>query len=101
MSETTTVLDAESTVGTKTLDSEWSPGDHDRFSHLVKSRNPLRDIEAAVLSGTKMTAICGKRWVPSSNPKRFPLCPDCKRIKADNDYMAIMGGGQEGVIVNA
>ena len=27
-----------------------------------------------------MIALCGKVWVPSRDPKRFPLCPECKRL---------------------
>jgi len=30
--------------------------------------------------GTPVVALCGKKWVPSRDPKRFPVCPDCKRI---------------------
>jgi len=27
-----------------------------------------------------VTAICGKKWVPTRKPDDFPVCPDCKRI---------------------
>ena len=30
--------------------------------------------------GTPVVALCGKAWVPSRDPQRFPVCPDCKRI---------------------
>jgi len=51
-------------------------GDHERFAHYV-----LKDkiVDSAVL-GTPVVALCGKKWVPSRDPKRFPVCPDCKRI---------------------
>jgi hypothetical protein len=36
-------------------------------------------VDSAVL-GIPVVALCGKKWVPSRDPKRFPVCPDCKRI---------------------
>ena len=30
--------------------------------------------------GTPVRALCGKVWVPSRDPKRFPVCPECKEI---------------------
>lgn len=51
-------------------------GDHERFAHYVPKD---RIVESAVL-GTPVEALCGKKWVPSRDPSRFPVCPDCKRI---------------------
>jgi hypothetical protein len=53
-------------------------GDHERFSHYVKKD---KIVESAV-SGKPVTALCGKRWVPSRDPKKFPICPTCKEIHA-------------------
>jgi uncharacterized C2H2 Zn-finger protein len=25
-------------------------------------------------------ALCGKMWVPTRDPDRFPICPNCKDI---------------------
>jgi hypothetical protein len=57
-------------------DLSTGDGDHERFAHYV-----LKDkiVDSAVL-GTPVVALCGKKWVPSRDPKRFPVCPDCKRI---------------------
>jgi hypothetical protein len=33
-----------------------------------------------MIEGTPVRAICGKLWVPSRDPKRFPLCPVCKEL---------------------
>ena len=51
-------------------------GDHDRFSHYV-----LKDkiVESAV-TGTPVIALCGKVWVPSRAPEKFPVCPECKEL---------------------
>jgi hypothetical protein len=53
-------------------------GDHERFSHYVKKD---KIVESAV-SGKPVTALCGKRWVPSRDPMKFPICPTCKEIYA-------------------
>ena len=34
----------------------------------------------AMVNGTPVRALCGKVWVPSRDPKRFPVCPECKEI---------------------
>jgi hypothetical protein len=51
-------------------------GDHERFAHYVQKD---KIVDSAV-SGTPVVALCGKKWVPTRDPKRFPVCPDCKRI---------------------
>ena len=51
-------------------------GDHERYSHYVK-KNKI--VESAVL-GNKVVALCGKVWVPSRDPQKFPVCPTCKGI---------------------
>lgn len=50
-------------------------GDHERFSHYVKKD---RIIESAVM-GSAVVALCGKVWVPTRDPEKFPVCPDCKK----------------------
>ena len=32
----------------------------------------------AYVSGTPVIALCGKVWVPSRDPERFPICPESK-----------------------
>jgi hypothetical protein len=51
-------------------------GDHERFSHYV-AKEKLTD---AMVLGTPVVALCGKVWVPSRDPQRFPVCPECKEI---------------------
>jgi len=63
------------------------PGESERFAHIVydpkgEGRAGAIVTEAQVL-GTPVEALCGKRWIPSRDPKRYPLCPDCKAIKDD------------------
>ncbi len=60
-------------------------GDHERFSHYV----PKEKLTEAMVMGTPVIALCGKVWVPSRDPQRFPVCPECKEIwegfKKDKD----------------
>ena len=30
--------------------------------------------------GSTVTALCGKTWVPTRDPNRYPVCPTCKEI---------------------
>ncbi|MCL2784960.1 MAG: DUF3039 domain-containing protein [Propionibacteriaceae bacterium] len=50
--------------------------DHERLSHYV-DREKLTE---AMVMGTPVVALCGKIWVPSRNPEKYPVCPECKEI---------------------
>ncbi|WP_061960675.1 DUF3039 domain-containing protein [Demequina flava] len=52
------------------------PGDAERFAHYVKKDK----IMESALSGEPVIALCGKVWIPGRDPKRFPVCPQCKEI---------------------
>ena len=41
---------------------------------------PKDKLTAAMVEGTPVVALCGKVWVPSRDPQRFPVCPECKEI---------------------
>ncbi|WP_036920488.1 DUF3039 domain-containing protein [Propionicicella superfundia] len=58
------------------LDPRVEEGDHDRFSHYVEKAK----LTEAMVMGTPVIALCGKVWIPSRNPDRFPVCPDCRRV---------------------
>ena len=53
-------------------------GGHDRFSHYVKKE---KIVESAV-TGKAVKALCGKKWTPSRDPEKYPICPTCKEIYA-------------------
>lgn len=57
-------------------DYRYDEGDHERFSHYA----PKDKIMEAMIEGTPVRALCGKIWVPSRDPKRFPVCPLCKEL---------------------
>ncbi len=51
-------------------------GDHERFAHYA-DKDKIMD---SMVNGTPVRAICGKIWVPSRDPNRYPVCPECKEI---------------------
>lgn len=65
---------SQTVLDERTQDAE--AGDHERFSHYV----PKAKLMEAMVNGTPVVALCGKVWVPSRNPEKFPVCPDCKEI---------------------
>ena len=61
-------------------------GDHDRFSHYAEKEK----LTEAMVMGTPVVALCGKVWVPSRDPKKYPVCPTCKEI-----WESLDAGGDE------
>lgn len=57
-------------------------GDHERFAHYVQKEK----IMESALSGEPVIALCGKVWTPGRDPKKFPVCPECKEV-----YDSLMG----------
>ncbi|MFC4053335.1 DUF3039 domain-containing protein [Actinomadura syzygii] len=57
-------------------DLSHGDGDHERFAHYVKKAK----ITESAVAGTPVIALCGKVWVPNRDPKKFPVCPECKEI---------------------
>ncbi len=78
MSVSTQILpdtDTRQDTGTRP-DLSHGDGDHERFAHYVQKD---KIVDSAV-SGIPVIALCGKVWVPTRDPKRFPVCPECKKI---------------------
>jgi hypothetical protein len=67
-------------------DLSFGDGDHERFAHYVKKD---KIVDSAV-SGTPVVALCGKVWVPTRDPKRYPVCPECQEI-----YESLPEGGDD------
>jgi hypothetical protein len=57
---------------------DGSGGDHDRFAHYVRKDQLTR----ALVEGTPVVALCGKKWVPCRDPERYPVCPTCQEVLA-------------------
>ena len=66
------------------LREEASPGDAERYAHYVKKDK----ITSSAIEGGPVVALCGKVWTPSRDPKKYPVCPECKEI-----YEGLSGGG--------
>jgi hypothetical protein len=60
------------------LDVDTDGGDHDRFAHYCRKE----DVARAYVTGEAIEALCGKKWIPTRDPTRFPICPTCKERKA-------------------
>jgi hypothetical protein len=78
----TTPLIREDTLTEERTEYRVQEGDHERFSHYA-DRDKIME---AMVNGTPVRALCGKVWVPSRDPSRFPICPTCKEIYENDDY---------------
>jgi hypothetical protein len=70
---TTTSPTTDTRLGEVDLD-----GDHDRFAHYGRKDAVSR----AYVTGEEIVALCGKRFVPTRDPSRYPVCPTCTEILA-------------------
>ena len=58
---------------TETVDSDTG---EQRFAHYADSIS----VTEGYVMGKAVMAICGKLFVPSRDPKKFPICPICKEL---------------------
>lgn len=56
--------------------------DDPRLAHIVK---PASAVTQAYIEGTEVTALCGKRWVPTRDPKGLPVCGRCRELAESSD----------------
>lgn len=68
-----------------TVEPTTGDGDHDRYAHICRKD----DVTRAYITGEEIEALCGKRWVPTRDPDRYPVCPACKeavgRIRSSSE----------------
>ncbi|HEV8652508.1 MAG TPA: DUF3039 domain-containing protein [Actinomycetes bacterium] len=57
-------------------DSDTSEGDG--YAHYANKA----EITRAAIEGGMITALCGFRFPPIRDPRRFPVCPRCKELAA-------------------
>lgn len=55
---------------------DTSTGDHDTFAHYADKG----EITYALIYGVEIVSLCGKKWIPSKDPSRFPVCSACKHV---------------------
>jgi len=53
-------------------------------THIVLRANAEESSQAyilrAMVEGFEVEALCGYRWIPSKDPKDYPICSKCKDI---------------------
>ena len=54
-------------------------GDHERFSHYVIGGGEA--LMRSAVTGEPVVALCGKVWVPSRDPDKYPVCKTCAEIR--------------------
>jgi len=76
-----------STLNPQLGDPILDDGGHDRFSLIIlEGFTPEKgefipvgtSVVESIVTGAPVKALCGKVWVPSHNPEKYPLCPTCK-----------------------
>lgn len=94
LSDTPTLLPAADVDEQTKIDIEPThDGDHERFTHIVV---PASAVTEAYIMGTPVTALCGKRWVPTRDPGRYPVCPTCQERLDELKAGRGGGGGTQG-----
>lgn len=77
-----TAHQAGSTILDTRLDETTQTGEP-TVAHIVKVE-PGESAQAKVMEariyGSPLEALCGHVWVPSRDPKKLPMCEDCKSI---------------------
>lgn len=58
------------------LDTDTYTPEEPKFSHYADSIS----VTEGYITGKAVVAICGKVFVPSRDPKKFPICPICKEL---------------------
>lgn len=64
------------TLTVEKVDTTTEQGDHDLLAHYASKK----DIERSMFEGVEITALCGKKWRPSRDFTRFPVCQTCQDI---------------------
>lgn len=73
---TTALTPAVETLEDRRTKESLDEGEHDRFSHYARKDK----LTEAMVMGTPVVALCGKVWVPSRDPQKYPVCPACKQV---------------------
>ena len=55
-------------------------GDGEKFTHVVRGlpgQDTQEMVRRAYANGTVLIALCGHRWIPTSDPRKHPVCQAC------------------------
>ncbi|HEY5663868.1 MAG TPA: DUF3039 domain-containing protein [Ilumatobacter sp.] len=70
-------LPAETTPATESVPQTDEP----TVAHIVKvgpGESAAAKVLEARINGTPLEALCGHVWVPSRDPRQYPVCQACK-----------------------
>jgi len=57
-------------------DATIDDGDREKMSHIIRKDDEMKGYAL----GEEVEALCGKRWVPTRDPQKFPVCPTCLEV---------------------
>lgn len=57
-------------------DLQTTDNDEGKYAHYGESVS----VTEGYITGKPVVAVCGQVFVPSRDPKKFPICPICKEI---------------------
>ncbi len=86
MSEAPTIVRPEVDTGTPPVTDLRTTTDKSDAAHIVMvpdgepDQTPQAYVLRASVEGFPITAICGWVWVPGKDPKRLPVCVECKDL---------------------
>lgn len=72
-----------STLDRPDVDRQTGSGEG-HASHIVPPTEDMTAAEVVMqarINGTPITALCGYTWVPSRDPRSYPICSRCKDIR--------------------
>jgi hypothetical protein len=64
------------------LEESLTDSGEPKYAHYAESAS----VTEGYVLGTPVVAICGEVFIPSRDPKKFPICPICKQI-AESLYL--------------
>ena len=80
----TEVLPEQETRIHEDVRPDTSHGDHERFAHYVDKSK----IVDSMVTGTPVTALCGKVWVPSRQDVEDPLLQQVREPSVEEERLA-------------
>lgn len=61
----------------RNVEHDISDSERDRFAHIVV---PAGAVTESYITGSTVTALCGKTWTPTRDPEKYPICKTCADI---------------------
>lgn len=65
-----------STIEDVSVELEVTENGRPKYAHYAESTS----VTEGYVLGKAVLALCGELFIPSRDPKKFPVCPICKEI---------------------